>query len=271
MKTDTAWIKILSIALLLITLSCSVDHGIEPLPGKLEVKVIFYGDPPPTTEGVYLIVAPEFPPHAINELYQSPNSLPLGVDTVYTEMALPYGHYDALALWWYNRNTKSNLADILALPLDPDNSLVPKGFDISSNQPLVQRTLYADWSRMHRDSEIKGTLTFNGPFPPNTLAVAVAAFFAEPKEGMHFLVWLKSIDFSVDSNPYEYTLPVTRGSVGYIGVFFLAERAALTDFKTIGVYMDPNNPDKPGKLSLKSGETLTGIDIDADWGLLDEQ
>jgi len=88
-----------------LILNCSIDHGIAPLPGKIVTTIYFRGTPPVNTQGIYLIVAPEFPPHAINELYHSPNSLPIDKDTVYMEMELPYGHYDAVSLWWYNTET----------------------------------------------------------------------------------------------------------------------------------------------------------------------
>ena len=79
------------------------------------------------------------------------------------------------------------------------------------------------------------------------------------------------MDFSIDDNPdhkYHYNLPVHNGSFDYITVFWLPDRAELTDFKTLGFYKDPSNPDQPGKLSIKAGETVTGIDIYADWSII---
>ena len=78
---------------------CDVDHGLAPLPGKLALTVHFINEAPSNTQGIYLMVAPEFPPHAINELYNSPNSLPIDRDSVYTEIVLPYGHYEACLLY----------------------------------------------------------------------------------------------------------------------------------------------------------------------------
>jgi hypothetical protein len=245
-----------------------MDHGLAPLPGKLKVKAIFRGEPPENTQGIYLMVAPQFPPHAINELYQSPNSLPVGQDTIYAEIDLPYGHYDAYALWWYSKDSKSNLADILELPLDPFNQLLPLGFDLSPEKPVVEKVLYPSWKRVRRTATIKGTIYFNGDFPPNTLATAVAAFELKPVESIHFLVMLKSIDFSIDKNPYTYTLPVHHGLTEYIAVFWLGENSSLLDFETIGVFSDPQDPGTPETLNIKEGETVEGIDIYADWSLL---
>jgi hypothetical protein len=259
----------LSIILLLITLKCNIDHGIAPLPGKIVVTIYFRGLPPKNTRGIYLIVAPEFPPHAINELYHSPNSLLIDKDTVVTEMELPYGHYDAVSLWWYSIETESNLADVLALPLDPGNDLMPLGFDITPEDPVFEIDLYANWNRVDRDATIEGTIFFNGPFPENTHVTAVAAYQYQPKENIHYLLWLKSMDYSIDQNPYHYRLPVRHGNVNYIAVFWLPERAELTDFRTIGVYYEINNPDQPGKLSIPADTTISGIDIYADWNSLD--
>ena len=129
-------IFILLTALAVAFVGCSSDHGIAPLPGKLGVDVIFINSKiPENTQGIYLFVAPEFPPHAINELYLIPNSLPFweidrnageyARDTIYTEIDLPYGHYEAIGLWWYNKETISNLADVFTLKIGPDFLPVP--------------------------------------------------------------------------------------------------------------------------------------------------
>ena len=97
-----------------------------------------------------------------------------------------------------------------------------------------------------------------------------AAYQFEPEQDFHYLLWLKSMDFSIDKNPYHYQLPVRHGTANYIAVFWLHERDHLTDFKTIGIYEDPDNPGEPGKLKIKIGETIQGIDIHADWSLINQ-
>lgn len=264
--------KVLTITCLIFfftfILKCNTDHGIAPLPGKIVTTIFFRGTPPANTQGIYLIVAPEFPPHAINEVYHSPNSLPIDKDTVYAEMELPYGHYDAVSLWWYNTETESNLADVLALPLDPGNDLMPLSFEITSENPVYEIELYANWSRVDRDAAIEGVIYFNGPFPENTHITAVAAYQYQPTENIHYLLWLKSMDYSIDENPYHYLLPVRHGNIDYIAVFWLPERADLTDFRTIGVYKNPNNLNEIGKLRVPADTTLKNIDIYADWSLI---
>ena len=256
------------ILLLAIILECNIDHGIAPLPGKISVTIYFRGIPPSNTQGIYLIVAPKFPPHAINELYHSPNSLPIDKDTVIAEMELPYGNYDAVSLWWYSTETKSNIADVLALPLDPGNNLMPLSFEITSQKPVFEIELYANWNRVDRDAAIEGTIYFNGPFPENTHIIAVAAYQYEPQRNIHYLLWLKSMDYSINKNPSYYRLPVRHGNVNYIAVFWLPERADLTGFRTIGIYKAPDNPPQPGKLSIPADTTISGIDIYADWSLI---
>lgn len=260
-----------SISLVLLSIlmfTCKIDHGLTPQPGKLVARITFRGTPPTNTQGIYLVVAPQFPPHAINELFHSPNSLPIGVDSVTTEIYLPFGHYDATSLWWYNTETKSNLADVIALNLDKDNNLLPESFDLNEQHPVAETRLFANWSRVDRDCSIEGTIYFNGPFPKNTLATAIAAFRYKPESNVHYLVWLKSIDFAVDSNPYDFKLPVRHGSVDYLAVFWLPERASLTDFSVVGIYEDPARPGEVGMFSLSPGETIKDIKINADWSLI---
>ena len=254
--------------LILIIVYCEYDHGIAPLPGTVEATIIFRNEPPEDTQGIYLVVAPKFPPHAINELFHSPNSLPIDQDTVVTTMELPLGHYEAVSLWYYSTRTESNLADILAIPLDPKNNYLPLNFDITPEEPVFKTKMYANWQRVNRDAAIEGTIYFNGPFPDNTLITAIIAYLYEPEESIEFLLWMRSIDFSIDENPYKYSLPVRHGTIRHLAVYWLPEHAALTDFQVVGFYEDPNNPGQSGKLSISAGETISNIDIYADWSLI---
>ena len=68
---------------------------------------------------------------------------------------------------------------------------------------IYEIDLYVNWSRVDRDAAIEGTIQFNGPFPANTLATAIGAFKFKPEEDVHYLVWLKSIDFSIYSPPFS--------------------------------------------------------------------
>ncbi|MBN2104851.1 hypothetical protein JW835_12495 [bacterium] len=246
--------------------ACEVDHGLAPVPGRLRAQVAFRGNPPEDTQGVYLIVAPEFPPHAINELFQSPNSLPLNQDTVWTEIDLPYGHYEAYGLWWYSKDTRSNLADILAMPFD-GMTFEPLGFTISKEEPFVERHLNANWENMNRDAAIRGTVYFEGEFPENTAVTAVAAFNQKPLSVVFYLVWLKSIDMTVEKGvkQHNFILPIKSGYVGYIAIFWLAENAPLYDVQIIGEAMDPDRPGELWKKAVKPDSTLSGVEIFVDW------
>ncbi|HPM59178.1 MAG TPA: hypothetical protein PLN72_06350 [bacterium] len=251
----------------LLVMGCSSDHGLAPQPGRLVVDAFFRGTPPPTTQGIYLIVAPQFPPHAINELYHSSNSLPIGRDSVRAVIDLPYGHYDAISLWWYSTETKSNLADVLSLPIVQDSGGLwqPMSFDLTRSNPSGYVRLYPDWNKVNRDASLEGTITFSGPFPKNTLATAIAAYAYEPKSNIEYLTYMKSIDFSVGTSPYKYKLPIRSGTVNYVVVLWLPERSSLTGFTELGFYQDPAAPGVPAKLRIKAGETRTGLDIRADW------
>ena len=246
--------------------ACEMDHGLAPLPGKLQVEVAFTGTPPEDTQGVYLIVAPEFPPHAINELLQSPNSLPVNQDTVLTEIDLPYGDYEAFGLWWYSKDTRSNLADILTMPFSGITG-EPLGFTISPEEPLLHRSLRVNWKYMYRDASLRGTIHFEGDFPENTDVTAIAAYSSEPHSPVHYLVYLKAIDISIESGikKYDYILPVANGRIGYIAVFWLPENAPLYDIQIVSEYMDPEDSEKIGKLVLSPDEIVENIDLTVNW------
>jgi hypothetical protein len=251
---------------ILLQAGCEIDHGLAPIPGKLRARVAFRGTPPEDTQGVYMIVAPQFPPHAINELYQSPNSLPVGQDTVYTEIDLPYGHYEAFGLWWYSKDTRSNLADILALPHDGITG-EPIGFDLSPEEPIAEKVMHANWGDMNRDAALKGTVYFDGDFPSNTNITAVAAFSGRPITSIHYLVWLRAIDITIETGvrSHQFNLPVKSGHIGYIAIFWLAENAPIYDIKIIADARDPSNPEKVWSKTLHADETVEGIEIHVDW------
>ena len=249
---------------------CDVDHGLAPLPGMLNLTVYFRNQAPQDTQGIYLMVAPQFPPHAINEVFHSPNSLPIDQDTVRHQLALPYGRYDALALWWYSKNVESNLADVLAIPVDYTSGLKPLGFDITPENPVVNIELIANWAKVDRDAAIEGTVYFDVPFPEDTQIVAVAAFKSVPMGQLDYLIQLKSIDFSIDRDvkQYKYRLPVRSGSVGYISVFWLPEHGGLNEFSIAGDYRDPADSSRVGTLRLRPGDVAQGVDIHVDWSKL---
>lgn len=258
---------------LLMWLSCDVDHGLAPLPGKLKATVVFRNEPPDDTEGIYLTVAPQFPPRAINMMYQSPNSLPIDQDTVVQEIDLPYGHYEAVSLWWYSNDTESNLADILAIPLDWTNQLLPRQFDITEDEPVFEITLYANWSKMDRDASVQGTIHFSDDFPTNTDITAIAAFSLIPENSLQYLTMMKAIDFSVGpesrnwnnkEKTFDYTLPVRHGSIQWIAVFWLPQHANLTEVQFISSYVDTTTG-IPIRLSLGEDETITGADLYVNW------
>jgi hypothetical protein len=260
---------LLSLPLILVVLlsGCADDHGLAPLPGRLTVDVIFRGTPPPTTQGIYLIVAPQFPPHAINELYHSSNSLPLNQETVRTVIDLPLGHYDAISLWWYSNETKSNLADVLALStvLDSTGHIKPLGFDLTREDAGAYTKLYADWKKVNRDASLEGTIHFDGPFPKNTLATAIAAYSFKPSSPFEYLVYMSSVDFSIGTNPYKYKLPVRAGTISYLVVLWLPDRSGMASFQELGFLQDAAAPGVPLKIKLKTGETRSGLDILAHW------
>lgn len=265
------WI-ILGSTLFLLIIGCNVDHGIEPLKGRLEANIIFTGQPPENTEGIYLTVAPVFPPHAINEMFHSPNSIPLDQSSFQATLDLPYGHYDAFIIWWYSKETKSNLADILYIL--PDNSGNPQSFDITKENPVF-RIEKVDLSPeiLNRPSALKGTIQFNGPFPSNTWVTAIAAYSFEPSTGIEYLMYLNSIDFSVGpssenfnpaTNSYTFNLPVrNRIMIQYIAVFWLPEQAGITDFRVLGTYDFSTVPGK--QFFFKQATIVDSLDIQADW------
>lgn len=125
------------------------------------------------------------------------------------------------------------------------------------------------------DSFISGTITYVGAWPDTTEWVRVAAFRRVPQSTMEIL--LNPPTFS-DTLPrfvrsYNYKLKVPAGRYEWI---VLAWKPVLKIYSskdyggldTLGIYFDPANPTRYGVVNVAEGQTITGIDIIADFSWL---
>jgi len=129
------------------------------------------------------------------------------------------------------------------------------------------------------DSFITGRITYvGGPsaWPDTTEWVRVAAFSRRPNSVTEIL--LPPLPIFSDTltrfvGTYDYQLKVPAGRYEWI---VLAWKPKLKVFSnptysgldTLGIYYDPNNPGQYGVVSVAEGQTVSGINITADFSEL---
>lgn len=265
--------RLLAFSLLCFLGACSYDHGIDPVFSKITGKVVFVGEMPPNTDQVRVAVAVNFPPTDLSELLTS-DALPKGLDTVAYEILVPYGEYSAVGVIWKAKNASWSLTDILGIYSDVSGFL-PKSVRVTPQEPVADSVdIVADYRLVTRGAHMSGQITFVGEWPQETEIVAVAAFRREPRTIFDLLDPENISGFGLVPKGvpvYDYRISVAPGTYSYVAVFWVQKirQGEFPRFAVIGFYPDPGDPEKPGQVEVALGETATGIDITADFDLIE--
>lgn len=258
-------------------LSCTIDHGLEPIQSKIGGTVQFIGKQNPfTTDEVRVAVVPQFPPRTINELLFSDiiwlNKDTLPADPRPWEIYVPPGSYDIVAVIWKANNQSWNISDIIGVyggtfigeqlippfPLRP--IVVPEKDSVIDTLHIV-----ANLDRVNRDTLIQGTVQFLGPWPSNTGVVGIGAFTEIPQKGNLLDYFFKNValDYSIPPfvSSYSYRLRVrSTQPIRYVAVLWINNAFDLGSLQEIGFYRDPSDWTRPGQIESKIGP-YEGIDI----------
>jgi hypothetical protein len=260
--------------ILLLSIYCHIDHGLEPIVSKISGKIFFKGEIPPHTDEVRVGAVKEFPPRSINELLFS-DMIPFRQDTAQWEIYLSEGHYEVIAVIWKEHNASWNISDVIGLYGGEfiGDLLVPtyKSVTIPNSSTVIDTIdIEANLNRVNRDAKITGNITFLGEWPQNTGALGVGAFVDIPKKGNFLDYYFKNValDYGIPSfiNTFDYQLRVRSSDIlNYIAVVWIDDSFDLTQIMDIGFYRDPQNPDQPGSITLSKNSTATDIDIIVDF------
>lgn len=130
-----------------------------------------------------------------------------------------------------------------------------------------------------KDSFITGTITYPGgtsAWPDTTEWVRVAAFSRRPNSVTEFL--LPPLPVFSDTLPrfvgsYAYQLKVPAGRYEWIVLAWkprlnVYSNPTYSGLDTLGIYFDPENPTEYGTVEIADGQTVSGIDITADFSRL---
>ena len=257
-------------------LRCSIDHGLVPIYSKIEGNISFTGDSvPPHSDEIRIAVAEKFPPRHINQLLFS-DMIPFeenGViltDPVDWEIYVPAGTYEIIAVIWKENNASWNISNIIGIYGGSfiGDLLIPTTIPVrvpNNNSVVSNIDIHANLNRVNRDSQITGTITFQGEWPQNTGIIGIGAFVEIPEKDNFTDYYFKNIalDYNIPTfvQSHAYTLRVRSSDmIGYLAVLWIDNTFDLTSIRDIGFYSDPVNPDIPGTIDV-SHDNLTGIDI----------
>jgi hypothetical protein len=259
------------IVLLLLTLPlwlshCEIDHGLSPLQGSIRGRILFLGRTQEVlnqTDEVRIAVAKSFPPSEFTELITS-NPLVLSGDTLEFELLVPFSTYEVLGVVWKKKLEAWNLSDVLGY-YQTGFDLLPAPVSVSEEMPIVEDVeLFADFSLVIREASIKGIVHYQGTWPAQTEIMGMGAFNVPPDPDNPFSLLTVSsakIGIPIFVSAFAYTLPVSAGTYGYIGLFWKARNTPFTEIEYLGFYADPDSAGQPGTIAIEKGETVRDIDI----------
>lgn len=262
--------------LLLLILSCEIDHGLYPTKYTIKGKVIFFkGDPPANTDRVEVFALKEFPPKdPQNFLYLGQSGAldwTKGNEVEYEIQVSPTS-YQMLAVLWKEKGQDWTLTGLLGFYTGGFKSILPDSVVISKENPVADSVdIYANWDVVSKDASIAGKITYVGEWPDDTQLLLLAVYRIKPASDIQFLLF-ENVDYTqsvfVDSSSYR--LAVGSGVYNYVVLYWVGKSISkLTDLVELGYYQLPENPGQPGRVEVNSEERKENIDIFVDFNKIE--
>ena len=111
---------------------------------------------------------------------------------------------------------------------------------------------------------IRGTVRFLGVWPDSTAEVRVAVYEEYPPSDFYEIrAFSDPLPIGADSARYE--IRISPGIYMWIMVAWRAEGRFWGPESFLGMYHDPEDPSRPGTVTVDPGEEVRGIDILADF------
>jgi hypothetical protein len=207
---------------------------------------------------------------------------------------VPKGEYAAVFAIWKEEDKSFNPADIIGLYGDLFTG-EPIPVSITDDHMVAENTdIEIDFAKVLRNAKIEGRIDYvkNGApapaeaWPSNTGVVAMGVFREIPAgfsqnnfdiqamnssrpfvpDDFNLLLTFEVLPVRVQQ--YEYRLRVSPADVKLVALFWLPEGDILTvinRIQVLGFYRDPNSPQLPGQFTIGENQTVSGIDITAEF------
>jgi len=234
-------VALLATMMLLFSLNCRMDHGIEPIRSGISGTIKYIGAWPPNTAEIRIVGAKKFPPEDLNDLIIG-DILPLNVDsTEYTFYLEPGDYY--LGLVWRERDAAWGIQSIFGIYTEPDNSFSPGLITIPDENTIVTgKDMVADFRYAKRatNSSISGTVTFIGNWPDQSENVMVIAATQFPPQSLLDLNFSNLLPPNIDST--EYLIPAAPDTYRAVGVVLKLKEQSWALDNIIGLLLEGNPP-----------------------------
>jgi hypothetical protein len=143
--------KLLTLVLLLLTMSCSIDHGLGTLDSRITGKVVFLNRDkmPSYVEAVRIVAVVHMPPQNLGDVVITNTSVNLSKEEPTYYIPAPIASYEVIAAIWKEKGKAWNYANILGFyGFDPVNYIFDyKKVELTKGQPVAPDIdIYCDWS-----------------------------------------------------------------------------------------------------------------------------
>lgn len=266
---QSTWHTILStLTILLLTNSCNIDHGLEPVDSTevvrhgIKGKIIFSGTWPNNIAETRLVASVNFPPDPANPLAEFifSDPIPVGVDTFEYAFSLEPNTYRLIAVIARERAKPWDVSNILAVYSPIPGLLIPDSVVVATDTTVVEGVdIFVDLSK----GTISGTVTFVGEWPEDAAFAGIAVYQQYPPPNPLLFSGIAVLPVKVQSAPYSVRVPPGR----YEGII-VAVGSSLIDIRTVGIYYASGDTTKPGVVEVQEGSVTSGIDIIANLNLL---
>lgn len=259
------------ILVLLLSVNCDVDTGLEPTRSGLAGTIYFEESWPENTDQVMVVAAKVFPPSDLEDIIMS-EPLQTFVDTIDYEIWTNPGTFQAVGVVWKEIDQPWDVTNIIGIYFPTDDRFSPGNVTIPDRETLVDSIdINADLSlaRHYVESTINGQLSVNGEWPETAENVLVVASQTILPTGLLDIVFGVPIQAGFDSTLYSLT--VQPGTYRLIGALVTETDSPVGIESIKGIYRKNPGDFFPGSVVIPSDTTVVeniNITIDFESGLL---
>ncbi len=259
----------------LVLISCA-DHGLEAnffkgtVQGELQISSVV----PAATDELRVALVQDFPPASLQGLVTSDviavnKDTSVKMQTVPFALDAPLGEYEAAIVLWKALDQSFILTDIVGIFGNLERfELTP--IRLTEQTPVqAEVNIPLDLSRVNRTAAISGRIDFEGAWPANTSIVALVVLksLADLTNGIPPAISFVPRD--TQSLSYRVGLAPDRYSAVLVAWLPVGE-FNLANIRVLGFFEDPAQRGLPAPVTVGDGETVTNIDITADFANIND-
>ncbi|MBN2010441.1 hypothetical protein JW960_13930, partial [candidate division KSB1 bacterium] len=181
-----------SILLILIALSCEIDHGLYPIDYQIKGNIVFFkGEPPANTDRIEVFALKEFPPEDPQNFLYLGQSGALNYskgDTIPYSISVSPTSYELIGVLWREKGKDWALTGIMGIYTGDAFSLLPQPVEVSKEHPVAENVnFYANWETVSKSASVGGTIHYEGEWPSDTQLLLLAVYRTKPTSDFGYI------------------------------------------------------------------------------------